>query len=153
MGQLGEHVPDGIPGWPEDLAFTGILHGGRGPLPGDGPIAARVAERESRRRPGDGHGFGPFDVIISEAPAGSVKYSVYIYMYMGTKTISLKEEAYRRLRALKRRGESFSDVVLRLTARRPLSDFAGTLGEEAGRALAEAIEAARRERARLDVER
>ncbi|MBX0286974.1 antitoxin VapB family protein [Haloarcula salinisoli] len=34
---------------------------------------------------------------------------------MGTTTISLRDEAYDRLRAAKREGESFSDVVLRLT--------------------------------------
>lgn len=37
-------------------------------------------------------------------------------MAMGTKTISLKDEAYERLRAAKRYpGESFSEVVLRAT--------------------------------------
>lgn len=34
---------------------------------------------------------------------------------MGSKTISLTEEAYNRLREHKREGESFTDVVLRLT--------------------------------------
>lgn len=34
---------------------------------------------------------------------------------MGTKTISLTEEAYERLREYKRDGESFTDTVLRLT--------------------------------------
>ncbi|WP_128478817.1 antitoxin VapB family protein [Halorussus pelagicus] len=34
---------------------------------------------------------------------------------MGTKTISLGEEAYERLKSRKREGESFTDVVLRLT--------------------------------------
>jgi len=34
---------------------------------------------------------------------------------MGTTTISLKDEAYQRLKAAKEEGESFSDVVLRLT--------------------------------------
>lgn len=34
---------------------------------------------------------------------------------MGTKTISLTEEAYERLREYKREGESFTDTVLRLT--------------------------------------
>lgn len=37
------------------------------------------------------------------------------YMYMATTTISLTEDAYENLKALKREGESFSDVVLRLT--------------------------------------
>lgn len=37
------------------------------------------------------------------------------YTYMATTTISLTEDAYENLKALKREGESFSDVVLRLT--------------------------------------
>ncbi|MFQ5908264.1 MAG: antitoxin VapB family protein [Thermoplasmata archaeon] len=72
---------------------------------------------------------------------------------MGSKTISITEEAYHRLRARKRRGESFTDVVLRLTERRPLTEFAGILDEETGRALAEAVEEARKERASVDVSR
>lgn len=34
---------------------------------------------------------------------------------MGSKTISLKDEAYERLKALKTEGKSFSDVVIELT--------------------------------------
>lgn len=34
---------------------------------------------------------------------------------MGTTTISLRDEAYSRLKAEKREGESFSDTVMRLT--------------------------------------
>lgn len=78
---------------------------------------------------------------------------MYVYTYMGSKTISITEEAYHRLRARKRRGESFTDVVLRLTERRPLTEFAGILDEETGRALAEAVEEARKERASVDVSR
>lgn len=37
---------------------------------------------------------------------------------MATTTISLTEEAYENLKALKRRDESFSDVVMRLTTHR-----------------------------------
>lgn len=43
---------------------------------------------------------------------------------MGTKNISLTEEAYERLKAHKREGESFTDTVLRLTAERdPMTGF------------------------------
>jgi predicted CopG family antitoxin len=53
---------------------------------------------------------------------------------MGTTTISLRDEAYERLRAAKREGESFSDVVLRLTdspsTEERIAELAGGLGSE-----------------------
>lgn len=45
-----------------------------------------------------------------------------------TKVISLSDEAYRTLKKMKRDGESFSDVIIRMartTKTRPLTDFAG----------------------------
>lgn len=46
-----------------------------------------------------------------------------------TKVISLSEEAYRSLKRLKKKGESFSDVVIKITKdaeSRPLLEFAGS---------------------------
>jgi predicted CopG family antitoxin len=51
---------------------------------------------------------------------------------MGTKTISLSEEAYDRLKRRKREGESFNDVVNRLAGERPLLDIVGTGQSEDG---------------------
>lgn len=63
---------------------------------------------------------------------------------MGTKTISLADDAYERLKAEKREGESFSDVVRRLTNSANLEDHYGTLDPETADEL-EAIVTERRE--------
>lgn len=44
---------------------------------------------------------------------------------MGTRTVSLDDEAYERLEAMKREGESFSDVVKRLAGERSWREVAG----------------------------
>jgi predicted CopG family antitoxin len=53
---------------------------------------------------------------------------------MGTTTISLRDEAYRLLKQEKREGESFSDVVIRLTGPtktdEDIAELAGGLGAE-----------------------
>jgi len=49
---------------------------------------------------------------------------------MGTKTISLADDAYERLKAEKREGESFSDVVRRLTNSVTLEAYYGELHPE-----------------------
>ena len=55
---------------------------------------------------------------------------------MATKNIAISEEAYRRLRALKKPGESFTDVIERITRMRGVLDLAGALSaSEAERAL------------------
>jgi predicted CopG family antitoxin len=64
---------------------------------------------------------------------------------MSSKNISLREDAYERLAARKREGESFSDVVLRLTADDP-GDFSNLIGAEVTLALSsEAIPTGRTE--------
>ena len=57
--------------------------------------------------------------------------SLYTHMHMHidmTKVISLSNQAYQEMKALKQKDESFSDVVLRLAnkmRKRPLMDFFG----------------------------
>ena len=70
---------------------------------------------------------------------------------MPARTISLSEDAYDALAAMKRPDESFSDVVRRLTRRRSLTDLAGTMSAEAGRAVMEAIEQNRLARRRREL--
>lgn len=65
---------------------------------------------------------------------------------MATKTISLSEDAYERLRAMKREGESFSDLVRRLTRGVRLSEFHGALSAETAAELEATIATARNER-------
>jgi predicted CopG family antitoxin len=48
---------------------------------------------------------------------------------MASKTISLREDAYERLAAQKREGESFTEVVLRMTAEEP-RDFSNLVGAD-----------------------
>lgn len=62
---------------------------------------------------------------------------------MATKTVSLDEEAYERLKARKREGESFSDVVKRLAGERSWREVTGILDEEEADALEAAIEEGR----------
>jgi len=76
---------------------------------------------------------------------------MHVYTYMATKTISITKAAYDRLKARKGPDESFSDVVLRLTERRPLAEYAGMLSKSSVKAIREGIEEARRERRKLDV--
>lgn len=60
-----------------------------------------------------------------------------------TKTISLDEEAYERLKHEKEEGESFSDVVKRLAAERSWSEIAGILDDDEADDLETAIKAGR----------
>jgi predicted CopG family antitoxin len=54
---------------------------------------------------------------------------------MGTRTINLSDAAYARLHALKKEGESFSDVVNRVTGKYALLDLVGILDDTEAEAL------------------
>ena len=60
---------------------------------------------------------------------------------MGTKTISLEDSAYGKLKAAKRQGESFSEVIHRLLGSREpsLLEFTRLLDRDAAEKVAEAI--------------
>jgi predicted CopG family antitoxin len=46
-------------------------------------------------------------------------------MKMGTKNIAISDEAYQMLKALKKSGESFTDVIERMTRRSSVLELAG----------------------------
>lgn len=62
---------------------------------------------------------------------------------MGTRTISLDDEAYERLKAHKEKGDSFSDVVKRLAGERSWTEVAGLLSPEDADVLEARIEEGR----------
>ncbi len=64
---------------------------------------------------------------------------------MGTKNIAISDEAYQRLRALKKAGESFTDVIERITRSRGVLELAGTLSKAEGRDMRRRVEELRRE--------
>jgi predicted CopG family antitoxin len=72
---------------------------------------------------------------------------------MGTKTISLADDAYEKLKARKREGESFSDVVRRLAGGVTLAEYYGVLDEEAAADLEQVIEDRREKRSSTHRER
>ncbi|APX00142.1 hypothetical protein CHINAEXTREME_18135 [Halobiforma lacisalsi AJ5] len=62
---------------------------------------------------------------------------------MATKTISLDEEAYERLKARKKEGESFSETVKRLAGERSWNEVTGILSGDEAADLEAAIEEGR----------
>mgnify|MGYP001477489046 CR=1 FL=1 len=61
--------------------------------------------------------------------------------YMVTKTINIRESAYEALKSMKREGESFSDVILRLSRedRKKVTDFVRSLPPEVREDLASSV--------------
>ena len=63
---------------------------------------------------------------------------------MPTRTISITEEAYERLRTQKAPKESFTDVINRITGKRSIMEFAGILSNEEGDKLEQYIKERRK---------
>lgn len=72
---------------------------------------------------------------------------------MASRTVSLSEDAYQRLARLRRPGESFSDVVRRITPGRSLMELTNVMPKAHAEALARAIEANRGARLKKKRER
>lgn len=72
---------------------------------------------------------------------------------MATKTISITEDAYKRLASLKKGNESFSMVIERVTGKAKLSDFFGVLSEESANRLERAIKEQREKHRKLHFKR
>lgn len=69
---------------------------------------------------------------------------MYIHIHtMATKTISITEDAYERLKSWKDDNDSFSDVILRIGRKNKLSDFAGILSKASKKELSESFKAGR----------
>ena len=66
---------------------------------------------------------------------------------MVTKTINIKDSAYQALKSLKREGESFSDVILRLTRKDHgrVTDFVRSLPPDLREELASSVIRAKKE--------
>ena len=54
---------------------------------------------------------------------------------MPTRTISITEEAYERLKVRKEKNESFTDVINRVTGKRSIMELAGILSKDEGKKL------------------
>ncbi|MCK9632862.1 MAG: antitoxin VapB family protein [Methanoregula sp.] len=70
---------------------------------------------------------------------------------MVTKTINIKESAYHALKAHKRAGESYSDVILRVTGgeEKSVCDFLQTVDPGVRSEIAESVKTAKTELARI----
>jgi len=62
---------------------------------------------------------------------------------MPTRTISISDDAYNRLSCFKESNESFSDVIVRLTGKVDLLDFAGVLTDDEASSMEKRIKAGR----------
>jgi predicted CopG family antitoxin len=64
---------------------------------------------------------------------------------MATKNIAISEEAYNRLKSMRRSGESFTDVINRITKSRSILELTGLLSAEEAKGVASTIAKVRSE--------
>jgi predicted CopG family antitoxin len=76
------------------------------------------------------------------SPEDGLKYKyMHVRLHMSTKTITITEEAYNRLKSRKGENQSFSDVIIQnFPAKKKLSEILDEIGQDD--ALADRIEAA-----------
>ncbi len=72
---------------------------------------------------------------------------------MTVKTITITESAYESLRHIKTSNESFSDVITKLTRKKSLLDFFGTISKQQGESLEKTLLASRKKQGKLQEER
>lgn len=69
---------------------------------------------------------------------------MWVRVGMATKNISITEEAYRRLASLRKKNESFSEIIIEVTGKKAkLRDFHGIISEKAADALEKSIKESR----------
>ncbi|MBI4170280.1 MAG: antitoxin VapB family protein [Candidatus Aenigmarchaeota archaeon] len=72
---------------------------------------------------------------------------------MATKTITVTESAYEALKSLKEKNESFSETILRVAKRKPLSAFYGAWSKETADKVEKHIRETRKMHSKLHQER
>jgi len=67
---------------------------------------------------------------------------------LGTKNIAISDEAYQRLKALKKPGESFTEVIERMTRSRGVLELSGILSKQEASRLVEVVKESRKSSSR-----
>jgi predicted CopG family antitoxin len=65
--------------------------------------------------------------VLSSFQKENIYHHTQTHTELATKNIAISEEAYQRLKALKKPGESFTDVIERMTRTRGVLDLVGVI--------------------------